>query len=68
MYKRVQATALADEKEGLKRHPEFIKEGSEYSKLQTTKPQTIGYNMADSPTDLRTWTREKLHDWTDEYP
>jgi len=33
----------------------------------TTKPQTFGYFLADSPVGLLAWMYEKLHDWSDEY-
>lgn len=46
----------------------FVTEGSGYSKEQGTKPQTLGYSLADSPVGLLAWIYEKLHDWTDEYP
>lgn len=39
-----------------------------YFHAQSTKPQTIGYALADSPVALLTWIYEKLHDWTDDYP
>lgn len=69
LYKKVQSTELSgEEQEGLKRFPHFMQEGSGYNKLQSTKPQTIGYSMADSPMGLMTWILEKLHDWTDGYP
>lgn len=35
---------------------------------QGTKPQTLGYALADSPVGLLAWIYEKLHDWTDGYP
>ncbi len=35
---------------------------------QATKPQTIGYSLADSPVGLLAWIYEKLVSWTDEYP
>ena len=35
--------------------------------MQSTKPQTIGYALADSPVALLAWIYEKLHDWTDGY-
>ena len=46
----------------------FLTEGSGYRHEQSTKPQTIGYALADSPTALLAWIYEKLHDWTDAYP
>ena len=35
--------------------------------MQSTKPQTLGYSLADSPVGLLAWIYEKLHDWTDDY-
>ncbi|KAI4143507.1 MAG: hypothetical protein L6R39_004548, partial [Caloplaca ligustica] len=46
----------------------FRKEGYGYNLEQSTKPQTIGYSLADSPVGLLAWIYEKLHDWTDNYP
>lgn len=36
--------------------------------LQSTKPNTIGFALADSPVALLAWIYEKLQEWTDEYP
>lgn len=36
--------------------------------IQRTKPQTIGYSLADSPVGLLAWIYEKLVAWTDKYP
>ena len=36
-----------------------------YSKEQSTRPQTIGTSLADSPAGLAAWIYEKFHDWTD---
>ena len=35
---------------------------------QATKPQTLGYGLADSPVGLLAWIYEKLVDWADGYP
>ncbi|OAP65454.1 hypothetical protein AYL99_01426 [Fonsecaea erecta] len=56
------------EKQGVSRTQWFDKEGIGYNILQSTKPQTIGYALADSPVALMAWIYEKLHDWTDAYP
>lgn len=56
------------EKEGLARTKWFLEEGSGYRAQQATKPQTLGYALADSPVGLLAWIYEKLHDWTDSYP
>jgi pimeloyl-ACP methyl ester carboxylesterase len=39
--------------------------GDGYSFLQSTRPQTIGYGLVDSPAALCTWIIEKFHAWTD---
>ena len=41
------------------------KVGTGYSKQQMTRPQTLGYGLADSPMGQATWIIEKFHEWTD---
>lgn len=36
-----------------------------YAKLQGTRPQTIGYALADSPVGQAAWIYEKFQGWTD---
>ncbi|KAK5311115.1 hypothetical protein LTR70_009009 [Exophiala xenobiotica] len=43
----------------------FDQEGFGYNMLQSTKPQTIAFALADSPMALLAWIYEKLHDWAD---
>jgi len=38
---------------------------SGYAKEQSTRPQTIGYGLADSPTAQAAWIMEKFWAWTD---
>ena len=38
---------------------------SGYSAEQSTKPQTVGYGLADSPAGLAAWIGEKFWSWTD---
>ena len=38
---------------------------SGYSKVQSTRPQTIGYGLVDSPVALAAWIYEKMWAWTD---
>ena len=38
---------------------------SGYSKEQSTRPQTIGYSLVDSPVGLAGWIYEKVYSWTD---
>ncbi|KAI0415641.1 microsomal epoxide hydrolase [Xylaria grammica] len=56
------------DKKGFERTKWFRDHGSGYNQVQGTRPQTIGYSLADSPTALLAWIYEKLVDWTDEYP
>lgn len=43
----------------------FAEDGSFYHHLQTTRPQTIGYALADSPVGQAAWIYEKLGAWSD---
>ncbi|KAI0247252.1 alpha/beta-hydrolase [Lactifluus subvellereus] len=45
----------------------FFRTGMGYFAIQSTKPQTIGYSLADSPVGLLAWIYEKLVIWTDSY-
>ena len=38
---------------------------SGYSKQQSTRPQTVGYGLVDSPVALAGWILEKMWAWTD---
>jgi pimeloyl-ACP methyl ester carboxylesterase len=51
-------TAIAD----YQRHREW---GTGYSKEQSTRPQTLGYGLTDSPAGLAAWILEKFQEWTD---
>lgn len=53
------------EREGRARSAWSVKNGIGYRSQQNTKPQTLGYGLADSPVGLLAWIYEKLHDWTD---
>ncbi|KAL1950148.1 hypothetical protein VTO73DRAFT_5271 [Trametes versicolor] len=52
----------------LQKAQKFRKTGIGYFMEQSTKPQTLGYNLADSPVGLLAWIYEKLVTWSDEYP
>jgi pimeloyl-ACP methyl ester carboxylesterase len=43
----------------------FTKEGSGYLAIQNSRPQTIGYGLADSPLLQLAWIAEKVCEWTD---
>jgi len=38
--------------------------GSGYAGMMVTRPQTIGYSLADSPVGLAAWFYDKFADWT----
>ncbi|KAJ7027772.1 Alpha/Beta hydrolase protein [Mycena alexandri] len=58
----------ASEKAALARTQEIQRTGFGYFGIQSTKPQTLGYGLADSPVGLLAWIYEKLVAWTDKYP
>ena len=39
--------------------------GAGYSKQQSTRPQTLGYGLVDSPMGQAMWIIEKFYEWTD---
>jgi pimeloyl-ACP methyl ester carboxylesterase len=41
------------------------REGTGYSKQQSTRPQSVGYGLVDSPAGLAGWIVEKFHAWSD---
>ena len=45
----------------------FFDSGMGYYGMQSTKPQTLGFSLADSPVGLLAWIYEKLVTWTDSY-
>ena len=58
----------ARDRHDFQRQSWFHREGQGYSWEQATKPQTLGYALADSPAGLLAWIYEKLVEWTDHYP
>jgi len=61
-----EAQPLTDtEKEAVAARETFQKLGTGYSSEQSTRPQTIGYGLLDSPSAQCTWIVEKFWDWTD---
>jgi len=49
----------------LKRGHYYEENLSGYNKEQSTRPQTLGYALADLPVGQAAWIYEKFHDWTD---
>jgi pimeloyl-ACP methyl ester carboxylesterase len=44
---------------------EHLHSGTGYSKQQSTRPQTVGYGLVDSPAGQAAWILEKFWAWTD---
>jgi epoxide hydrolase len=53
------------EKQHLERRKRFQSEGLGYGMIQSTRPQTLGYGLTDSPTGQLAWIVEKFKEWTD---
>ncbi|WP_435121985.1 epoxide hydrolase family protein [Amycolatopsis thermoflava] len=53
------------EREALDALAEAESRESGYSAEQSTKPQTVGYGLVDSPVALCAWIVEKYHSWVD---
>ena len=43
----------------------YLQDGSGYVRIQSTRPQTLGYGLDDSPVGLAGWIVEKFRAWTD---
>ncbi len=43
----------------------YQEQESGYSKQQSTRPQTLGYGLTDSPSGQAAWVLEKFYAWTD---
>ena len=59
------ALATDDERAALGGLAEHRMWGLGYSTQQSTRPQTLGYGLADSPAAQCAWIVEKFHAWTD---
>jgi microsomal epoxide hydrolase len=54
-----------EEREFLARCEPFIRDGRAYAETHRTRPQTLGYGMADSPVGAAAWIIDKFHAWSD---
>jgi pimeloyl-ACP methyl ester carboxylesterase len=53
------------EQEAYRAHKHYERWDSGYSKQQSTRPQTLGYGLTDSPSGQAAWILEKFWAWTD---
>jgi pimeloyl-ACP methyl ester carboxylesterase len=59
------STLTDEEKDGLAGLKYYQDWDSGYSKEQSTRPQTVGYGLLDSPAGQAAWILEKFWAWTD---
>jgi epoxide hydrolase len=50
---------------GLAGMQDYVTTGNGYAQQQKTKPQTLGYSLADSPVGQAAWIYEKFQGWSD---
>jgi pimeloyl-ACP methyl ester carboxylesterase len=55
----------AAEQEALAHLDKFASDGRGYALIQGTRPQTLGYGLADSPVGQAMWIYEKFQAWSD---
>ena len=65
-FSKIDKTNLTpEEQEGLARLGEHARVGRGYAEQQTTRPQTLGYGLTDSPAAQCAWILEKYWAWSD---
>ncbi len=62
---RIEGKPTAEEQRALAGIEHYRDWDSGYSKQQSTRPQTLGYGLADSPAGQAAWILEKFWAWTD---
>jgi epoxide hydrolase len=55
----------AAEQPALAQLGKYAADGSGYASIQATRPQTLGYGLADSPVGQAMWIYEKFQAWSD---
>ena len=57
-------TTFSDaERARLARKEKFLSDGNAYFQMQATRPQTIGYALADSPVGQLAWAVDRMAEW-----
>jgi pimeloyl-ACP methyl ester carboxylesterase len=57
----------AEEQAALAQLQRYSTDGTGYASIQGTRPQTLGYGLADSPIGQAMWIYEKFQGWTDNH-
>jgi pimeloyl-ACP methyl ester carboxylesterase len=55
----------AEEQAVVAQGEKYASDGSAYASIQGTRPQTLGYGLADSPVGQAMWIYEKFQAWSD---
>src|SRR5216684_4367605 len=55
----------AEEQRALAQLGKYASDAMAYASIQGTRPQTLGYGLADSPTGKAMWIYEKFQGWSD---
>ena len=55
----------SEEQTALAQFAKYQSQGSGYAEIQRTKPQTLGYGLADSAVGQMAWIMEKFQGWSD---
>ncbi|WP_108812474.1 alpha/beta fold hydrolase [Sphingorhabdus sp. Alg231-15] len=61
----VMTNPTLEEQASLARFADYQTQGGGYAEIQRTKPQTLGYGLADSPVGQMAWVLEKFQGWSD---
>jgi pimeloyl-ACP methyl ester carboxylesterase len=56
---------IPEEKTAYEHMQALYTQGSGYALMMVTRPQTLGYSLADSPAGLAAWCYDTCADWTD---
>jgi pimeloyl-ACP methyl ester carboxylesterase len=54
-----------EDRRAIERMSLVSRDGLAYAQQQSTRPQSLGYGLVDSPVGLAGWIYEKLHAWSD---
>jgi len=61
----VMTSPTPEEQASLAHFANYQTQGAGYAEIQRTKPQTVGYGLADSPVGQMAWIMEKFQGWSD---
>jgi pimeloyl-ACP methyl ester carboxylesterase len=62
--KAIMNAPTPEEVKALTQYQQYVQDGAAYAAIQGTRPQTIGYALADSPIGQMAWILEKFHEWS----